>query len=399
MDQSSKKFIRSLMLVHNFTPGPVGGAELQAERLAFGLARLGHKIEIITNSLSDIKWYDFGGNIPYAPSKEIRMSNDNNDNASILINRLPFLLAYQFTEGYVETFRYLVKNSRNYDLLHCHMAFGHAVVAVVVSKLLSKKCVIKFACTGDFGEFSVIKGFPGYSKALHILHQADAIVAISREMEKELLEHGFSKDRIFFIPNGVDTDKFKSISRIDTPPEMFRFIHIGRRTPQKGIDLILDAANKLKSLGYENKFEILMYGADYPEYDYRSMASSLGVDDCVLFMQFEKDIVNIYRNAHAVLLPSRYEGLSNVLLEAMSFGLPVVASLVSGTSDVITDGHDGLLVPSESPDSLVNAMIKLMDDHSLAGSLGNNARRRVEKSYSLKNVTKQYSDLYLNLCC
>lgn len=389
------------MLVHNFTPGPVGGAELQAERLAFGLARLGYQIQVMTNSLSNVaKWYDFGENIPYAPPEEVRRpsgDDENLDKPSILIHRVPFAMAYQFIEGYLDTFRYLVINRSKYYLLHCHMAFGHAVVAVIVSKIFRKRCLIKFACAGDIGELGVIKSFSGYSSALHILHQADAIVAISREVEEELLEHGFVGSRIVYIPNGVDTNKFQPNGRT-MQPGVFRFVLIGRRTPQKGVDIMLDAVSKVKSLGYGSKFEVLLYGIDYPEYDYRSLASTLDLDDCVRFLPFEKDIINVYRSAQALLIPSRFEGLSNVLLEAMSMGLPVIASSVSGTPDVVVDGQHGLLIPPESSEALAAAMIKLMDNPSLCESLGRNARGRVEESFSLEHVAQQYSELYKRLC-
>lgn len=396
-----KKTIRSLMLVHNFTPGPVGGAELQAERLAHGLACLGYDIHIMTNSIAHENfWHDFDGDIPYAPEEEIRLSSIEHDNSraqtAIHIHRVPFLMAYQFVEGYIDTFRYLVEKRSSYDILHCHMAFGHAVVAVVVSKIFRKRCLIKFACAGDIGELGVIKSFPGYENAIHILHQADVVVAISREMEEELLNHGFSKHRIKYIPNGVDTKKFKP-DGLKEQPGKIRFVLIGRRTPQKGVDLLLHAVDKLKHLGYESKFEVKLYGLDYPEYNYREMAYDLGVDVCVEFLPFEEDIVTIYKHAHVVLVPSRSEGLSNVLLEAMSMELPVVATSVSGTPDVVVDGIHGLLVPPESSEALAGAMIKLIDNPSTRESLGYNARQRVEASFSLEYVAQQYSDLYKSL--
>jgi len=324
------------MLVQSYTPGPVGGAELQAERLACKLACMGYSIQVMTNPVSRSQpWIDSSDKFSFAPTEEVRYCTEEGPSLSgkaVYIHRVPFAMAYQFTEGYADTFRYLVKNRDSYDILHCHMAFGHAVVATIVARIFGKRCVIKFACTGEIGELGVIKKFKGYSQALHVLHRAHAVIAISYEMVDELLAHGFSREQIIYIPNGVDTTGFQPY-RQAIQRKKLRFVLIGRRTPQKGVDLLLNAVRSLKSLGLRESFEVQLYGIDYADYDYRSMASDLGVDDCVSFFPFHNDISSVYRQADGFLLPSRGEGLSNSLLEAMATGLPVIASRVSGTVD------------------------------------------------------------------
>jgi glycosyltransferase involved in cell wall biosynthesis len=93
-------------------------------------------------------------------------------------------------------------------------------------------------------------------------------------------------------------------------------------------------------------------------------------------------------------LPSRGEGLSNSLLEAMAMGIPVIASSVSGTPDVIDDGEDGLLIPPDSAASLAAAMSTIIHHPGQAEILGQNARRKVERSFSLQSVAFRYSTLY-----
>lgn len=381
---------RGLMLIHNFRPGPTGGAEIQAERLARSLVSLGHPMQILTNPISVVnQWHDFGGKLPYAPEEE--------DFHGIRIHRPGFRLAYEVTQGVTDTFRYLVKNRKMYDVLHCHMAYGHAVVAVVVARSLGKHCIIKIACTGEFGEFFNFSKFAGFSRALHVLHQADAIIAVSREVEEELLGYGFSQKRILRIPNGVDTGFFQARIQAERPGKV-RFLLIGRRQPQKGIDLLLKAILTLKLSGLEDKFEVQLCGSDSPDYDYRSMAADLGVAHLMDFLPFQKDMLSRYQEAQSFLLPSRGEGLSNALLEAMAMGLPVIATRVSGTPDVVTNEKDGLLIPLESAEALADAMRRIILDPVLRQKLGQNARRRVEDKFSLEHVARQYSDLYSRLC-
>ncbi len=402
---------RGLMLIHNFRPGPTGGTEIQAERLARGLVSLGHSMQILTNPISVAnQWHDFGGNIPYAPEEEVFYGegagsslkpNDKGKDISreegVRIHRPPFRMAYGVNQGVTDTFRYLVNNRKTFDVLHCHMAYGHAVVAVVAAHALRKRCIIKIACAGEFGELYAFSKFAGFSSALQVMHQADAMIAISREVEEELLGFGFSQKRILRIPNGVDTGFFQPHVHADVPGKL-RFLLVGRRQPQKGVDLLLKAIQSLKLSGLEDKFEVKLCGSDSPDYDYRSMAKELSVAHLVDFLPFQKDMRNIYQQAQSFLLPSRGEGLSNALLEAMAMGLPVIATRVSGTPDVVTNEKDGLLIPPESSEALAEAMKRFIFDPGLRQQLGQNARRRIEDEFSMEHVARQYSDLYSRLC-
>lgn len=401
------------MLIHHFRPGPTGGSEIQADRLARGLVSLGHQMQILTNPVSVAnQWHDFGGQVPYAPEEEVfygaglaspsleseaqEVDSRKASGCVGVIHRPPFRLAYEVKRGVTDTFRYLVKNRKTYDILHCQMAYGHAVVAVVAARSLRKRCIIKIACAGEFGEFYNFSKFPGFASALQVLHQADAMIAISREVEEELLGYGFSPKRILRIPNGVDTDFFQARVQAEKPGKV-RFLLVGRRQPQKGVDLLLNAIQILKLSGLEDKFEVKLCGVDVPEHDYLSMAAKLGVAHLVEFLPFQKDMRNIYQEAQSFLLPSRGEGLSNALLEAMAAGLPVIATRVSGTPDVVTNEKDGLLIPPESSESLADAMKRVILDPSLRQRLGQNARRRVEDDYSLERIAGVYSNLYSRL--
>jgi len=366
------------MIMHNFRPGSVGGAELQAERLAVRLCRLGHPMQVLT-------WLT----VPDAPLEETA--------DGVRIHRTPYRLPYWVKHDNYETFRYLLRNRGSYDVLHAHMAFGHAVVATVLARCFRRKCIIKIACAGEYGDLSTFSRFEAFDKALRILHQADAVVAVSREVERELNQYGFQPERIVRIPNGVDTAFFHRNRPLQSSNKL-RFVLIGRRHPQKGIDTTLRAALKLKQQGLGGRFEIKLYGADYPEYDYRAMASEFGVEDLVALLPFEKDIIKVYNEAHGFLLPSRGEGLSNSLLEAMAMELPVIATPVSGTPDVVDDDKDAILIPPDSPENLAESMSKIIHRPDWAHQLGVNARQKVESRFSLESTARQYSALYERMC-
>jgi L-malate glycosyltransferase len=366
------------MIIHNFRPGPIGGAELQAERLAICLAKMGHQMQVLT-------WLT----VADAPLEESW--------GGVRILRTSHRLPYWVNQGNHETFRYLVQNRCSYDLIHAHMAFGHAVVSTVLARCFGKKCIIKIACAGEFGDLSTFSKFEHFNKALKILHQADAIVAVSTDVERELLQYGFKSQRIVRIPNGVDTGSFRR-NKPFTLGSKVRFILIGRRHPQKGIDTTLMAASILNQIGLGEHYEIKLYGTDYPEYDYHKLARELKVEGQVEFLCFEKNITSVYESAHCFILPSRGEGLSNSLLEAMSMQLPVIATSVSGTADVVEDGKDAILIPPDSPDALANSMSKVIYSPGWAKQMGMNARTKVERDFSLQGTAERYSALYERLC-
>lgn len=367
---------RGIMVIHHFRP-LANGAELQAERLAIKLAELDHPMQVFT----ELRTPD---SLPVENLQGVK------------VHRVNFRMAYWFNRFIGGTLRYLVKHRHSYDVIHAHQAFGHAMVSVLVARLFSKRCIIKIACAGEYGDMSVMTGFDGYKWALRVMHQVDKIIAVSSEVEQELLGYGFPSDHIIRIPNGVDANFFQRKNPMPARDKV-RFIHIGRRHPQKGVDTMLEAVKILVDLGYEDRFEVKCYGNDFPEYDYQVMARELMVESLIELLPFTEFILDVYQEAHCFILPSRGEGLSNALLEAMAMELAVIATYVSGTVDVIEDGRDGILIQPDSPEELAEAMATIIQDQELSLKLGQNARRKVIRDFSLDSVAQQYSDLYTNL--
>lgn len=364
---------RSWMIIHLFRP-VCGGAELQAERLAKKLVALGHRVKVITSRQPDT------------------CQEETCDGVDIY--RAPFRLPFRLDIGdYLDTFRYLVRNRRHYDILHCHQAFGHAVVATLVARWFGKRSLIKFCCAGHYGDLSVLSQFRMAPWALNVLRQADGFVAVSHEMREELIAWGFPPQRIHLMPNSVDCQLFsRQRSFPPTPPT--RFILVGRRQPQKGVDLALQAARILADTGLAERFRLDLYGRDYPECDYQFMAKEMGLSGLVHFHNFTDKILDVMQSCHCFILPSRGEGLSNSLLEAMSLEMPVIATRVSGCQDVITSGEDGILIDQDSSKQLAEAMQTIIEKPSWGAEIGRQARLRMLSDFSLDVLSRRYSQLY-----
>jgi glycosyltransferase involved in cell wall biosynthesis len=365
-----------IMIISQFRP-VASGAELQAERLAYKLAALGFPMQVLTQHRDP-------SSLPYEVVRGVR------------IHRCDFPLAYNLNYEAAPTLHFLIQNRHTFDVLHNHQMWGHAVVATLVARWLGKKNIIKLACAGTFGDLEVFSQLRYAKWGLQVLQMADAIVAVSREIQLELLQHGFAPEKINRIPNGVDVEEFQRNRAFPSSPRS-RFILLGRRTPQKGIDTALKAMRILADKGLAADLELKFYGWDFAEWDYRKMAQDLGVDRYVAFLPFENDVLKVYQEANCLLLPSVGEGLSNVLLEAMSLEMPVIASRVSGTVEVVDHQENGLLIPPGSPEALAGAMELVLAKPELAFEWGRQARRKVQEHYSLDAVAQKYARLYNSL--
>jgi glycosyltransferase involved in cell wall biosynthesis len=111
----------------------------------------------------------------------------------------------------------------------------------------------------------------------------------------------------------------------------------------------------------------------------------------------KENIVNFLRSSDIFILPSLAEGLSNALLEAMACGLPVVATNIGGTNEVIKNGVNGILVEPKNSEQLAQAILSLMKNQKYAYRLGINARKTITEKYSLDLLSEKYVHLYCKL--
>jgi glycosyltransferase involved in cell wall biosynthesis len=125
----------------------------------------------------------------------------------------------------------------------------------------------------------------------------------------------------------------------------------------------------------------------------------MGLQKHILFLGHvtREKLVQLYQNATVHVVPSHYEGLPTVLLEAMSSGIPVVATNVGGNSEVISSGVNGLLIPPKSPENMAKAISRLLDEQALRERIGRAARKTIEEHYTwdkiAENVTESYEHM------
>ena len=181
-----------------------------------------------------------------------------------------------------------------------------------------------------------------------------------------------------------------------------RVVTIGRYAYQKGYDLLLQAwaeVKRVKSEGVKSKEWTLEIFGQGNQTDYRELMKELGIDAnrCHLNGPVE-DVVKVYQDSSIFVLSSRFEGFGMVLIEAMACGLPVVSfDCPAGPDEIITDGVDGLLVPSGDVHALAEKLMTLMSDEDLRKRLGKQARLTAQR-YDMANLANQWTALFDRMC-
>jgi glycosyltransferase involved in cell wall biosynthesis len=169
-------------------------------------------------------------------------------------------------------------------------------------------------------------------------------------------------------------------------------IFVGRLHEQKALDVLLMAFQKLCACHPNLRLQLL---GDGPLHETLTrLAEQLGIAGQVDFFGSTEQVFEYLHKADIFILPSRAEGLSNALLEAMACGLPVITSNIPANAAVIEHERNGLLFTVEDPASLADGVNSLIDSTDLRERLGKNARQTVEKQYGLDFIAERYIALY-----
>jgi glycosyltransferase involved in cell wall biosynthesis len=294
----------------------------------------------------------------------------------------------------------LIRQRHRYDLIHVHSMLEAGFVAVVAGKLLNKPVVGIMGNAGETSEFRVLPRHDGLigSWMSRIIRRSRAVIAAtSSDVVEDLHTFQVSNDRIRRIPYGVDVHKFNATARVPRPESAYAptCICVARLVYYKGHDVLLRAWQQVKQVFPGARLQLLGTGELMDSL--KEQARQLGVDDVVEFVGETHDVAGYAARADMFVLPSRSEGLPNALLEAMSAGLPCVATWVSGSKDVIINGVTGLIVQPEDVMALANALLQFMAYPQFARECGQRARAFIEERYSFESVISQYYQLYAQM--
>jgi glycosyltransferase involved in cell wall biosynthesis len=216
------------------------------------------------------------------------------------------------------------------------------------------------------------------------------VVSVSEKASVICRAEGASGGRTRVIRNGIDvTDQ---PLQIDWGKRRERIVAIGRLTPVKDVTTLLCAMRRVVDAHPTFTLDLVGDGPSRP--DLERLSQQLGMDRHVTFHGARNDPWNLLVGARLFVQSSLSEGISLTLLEAMAAGVPIVATRVGGTPEVVDHGVTGLLVPPRDPAALANAMLRLIGDAGLADGIGRSARIRAEQEFTLRAMTASYEALY-----
>ena len=268
------------------------------------------------------------------------------------------------------------------DVVHVHLGEDLAVVPVGLLAarrhgnpvVLTVHCSLRYTLTGTTPRAVLLRTL-GSALERWGEARADAVVCLTPRLARRLAEDGVDEARLHVIPSGVDPVLF-STSRPDPVADVGhpRVVFVGRMAPQKGAHTLVQAIPMLR----HSAAHLLLVGDGPQRADLERAAARLGIADRVRVTGFvpHEEVPAFLAHADVLALPSFYEELGSVLVEAMQVGLPIVASSVGGIPEVLTDGVTGRLVPPGDPRALATAIDEVLADRELARRLGEAARER-----------------------
>lgn len=218
----------------------------------------------------------------------------------------------------------------------------------------------------------------------------DCVACVADDGASRAVAEGIDASKIQTIWNGIDLARFAYQGPAPGGPAVV----VARLIPEKDVATLLRATSIVTRNLPEFRLEIAGDGADRPTLE--ALSKDLGLGDHVTFLGRVDDVAALLGRAKMLVLPSRMEGISLTLLEAMARGLPCVATRVGGNPEVVVDGETGLLVPPEDPEALAHALQALWTDPQRAEALGRAGRSRAERHFDIKRTIATYEAIYAN---
>lgn len=288
-----------------------------------------------------------------------------------------------------------------FDIFHSHGAYLRNSFIGPLSKLLGKKSIAKVSLAhNDLHGLGT-----GKSGWMHkrFISMVDIYVSTSKEITDEFRRYRFPEGKIWEIPNGVDTERFSPVStekkaslrkEAGLPTDDLMLFYVGVLDERKNVKWLVEMWNQLYK-DYQG-FLIVVGPVSREDRDMKLYNKLKAYEDILkgkLFIKKYTDkIEDFYKIADIFILPSTNEGMPNVVLEAMSSGLPCLVNKVSGAEDII-NGENGLLFDVNIPDTFINGLLRLKDE-SERFKIGTKARQDIVNRFSLDYIADRYIELY-----
>lgn len=361
-----------------------GGSGIVATELGLALAHRGWQVHFITYA-QPLRLKGYEENVFFH-----RVETDNYP----VFHHPPYTLslAVKITE---------VADSFGLDVVHVHYAIPHATCAYLAKRMLHPRR-LSIVTTLHGTDITLVGVQPAFHKITRFsIEESDRVTAVSDFLRQRTID-SFQVDRpIDVIPNFVDTDEFHPRAKGDAPgPSVCEqkdrkvILHASNFRPVKNVPAVIGAFARINV----HVPSILILVGDGPERPKaQQLAEELGVGEHVRFLGIQEDMARLLARADLYLLPSEHESFGLSALEAMSAGVPVIATQVGGTSEVIQHGVSGFLVDPHDVDMMGRIGADVLADPARQREIGEAARARVLDNFTIDRVVGQYEAIYQEL--
>jgi teichuronic acid biosynthesis glycosyltransferase TuaC len=284
-----------------------------------------------------------------------------------------------------------LQKSQAIDLIHAHAALPCGEAALTVAADLKVPCVVSVHGLDVFADRQCGRWLGPVAKrrSSDVYRHARKIVCISERVRQQLPFDLQAKAAVVY--NGVDAEMFSAAREAGSSA---RIVSVGNLIPTKDHALLLRAFARVQRTLPESELEII--GAGPERLRLEELAKDLAIHSRVAFRgrQDRQTVASAMQNCAVFALPSRYEGLGCVYLEAMSCAKPVIGCSGQGIDEIIRDGQNGMLVPAGDETALADRLVELLQNVSLRQRLGVAARQTVLQSYTLDQQAGRLADIY-----
>ena len=279
------------------------------------------------------------------------------------------------------------------DLVHTHCSIP-GIVGRLAARLAGVPVVMHTVHGFAFHDGS--RG-PGAALAIAVERLAgrftDVMLSQNHEdMDRAVRHRIVPERRLEFVGNGIALDRFTSVAPVHEPGRPVVLTCVARMEPVKNHALLLEAAALLHGRG--RRFELWFVGGGEGRARCERQVAESGLSGAVRFLGYRDDIPELLGRSDIGVLTSLKEGIPRAALEAMAVGLPMVATRVTGTREVVRDGETGILVDVGDAPALAAALERLIDDPALRARMGARGREVVRAEYDEALIVRRLERVY-----
>lgn len=290
---------------------------------------------------------------------------------------------------------------KNYDIIHMWVPFYISNTSLIILKRLFFPFKKIYLTMDTFPGLSFKMGktlnffFQFYYNSIGklIFPSINKLILYNQISKSYALKIGVPEKKIEVLPTGVDiqvkiaTKNIREEFNINADEKIILFV--GILNPRKGIDTIIEIAKQFKN----KKVKFIIVGDGSKTKHYKKITYKNKID-CVIFTGFRRDVYNFYTTADIFLFPSKGEGLPGVLMECMVYGVPIVASNVTGNLDMIENEVNGFLCEEDDINDYADKINRLLTNEILREKFIRNSKKVVKEKYNWANNIKSYLKIY-----